>query len=272
MKNFKIKSTAHLEYHNNVINEVLDFFYRTSGVSGCFLSGSTATEEMDEDSDLDIGIVFENALSRDTCWQSRNDWKICPWFHRFDADHIKPYFIIYFFEPNVKTDINLYIEDDLPKYGDGRLGVAWDKDGILRKWSESLILVNKSKDSKEIYIHEDERFWAWTFYLYSHLHRGEYYNCASEFPMIRSIVEKWTARLEEGSNFSPRRLELKPYSNQLIDNNLFPHPQLKSLKNSMLYLIEVYKKLRKEVERKYRIKWRTTDQAVDKIIKFVESL
>lgn len=116
MKDFNIKSTVNLKDHDDVINKVLNFFYSTPGVNGCFLTGSTAAGKMDEDSDLDIGVLFEHARSRDGCWQMRKNWAISPWFHRFDADHIKPFFIIYFFEPKIKTDINLYVEDDLPQY------------------------------------------------------------------------------------------------------------------------------------------------------------
>jgi predicted nucleotidyltransferase len=266
------ESIKSLKHHQLVLNQVINFFKNIPGVTGCFLSGSTAAGKMDEDSDLDIGFLFNDSQTRDDCWHKRWNWDIYPWFHRFDADHIKPYFIIYFFEPKIKTDINLYVEEDLPKAGDGRFSVIWDNDSILKKWFESLPALNKSIVVKDLYIHEDEQFWAWLFYLYSHVHRGEYYNCASEFSMIRNIVEKWTARLMGYSSFSSRKLEQQEYSSQLIRNELFPQPTRESIKKALLKLVEMQLKLRQDIGENLKVSWKTMDQAVDKITKFVESL
>ena len=72
---------------------------------------------MDQDSDLDIGIFFGNPTDREKTWKNRWDWSVAPWFHRFDADHIKPHFVIYLFESNIKADINLYVQAELPGAG-----------------------------------------------------------------------------------------------------------------------------------------------------------
>ena len=61
MKTFAIEATSNLSEHDKVLQVILGFFYDIPGVVGCFLSGSMATNEMDEDSDIDIGIVFQSA-------------------------------------------------------------------------------------------------------------------------------------------------------------------------------------------------------------------
>ena len=48
------QSTLNLPDHKRVLQALLKFFVDTPGVIGCYLSGSTATGRMDEDSDLDI--------------------------------------------------------------------------------------------------------------------------------------------------------------------------------------------------------------------------
>lgn len=69
---------------------------------------------MDQYSDIDLGIVFESDETRELAWSDRWNGSLEPWFHRFDADHIKPYFVIYLFEPCVKADINFCTLTDLP--------------------------------------------------------------------------------------------------------------------------------------------------------------
>jgi len=83
-------------------------------VIGAWLSGSAARGDADEYSDLDIGVCFGDPAARAAAWSHRWEWPIAPWFHRFDADHVRPYFVIYLFEEAVKADIALYVPDDLP--------------------------------------------------------------------------------------------------------------------------------------------------------------
>ena len=140
MKNFDIESTKALPEHDRVLQALLAFFSREPGANGCFLSGSTATLKMDQDSDLDIGVLFESAAQREAAWARRWDWQMADWFHRFDADHIKPHFVIYLFEPEIKADINFYIRDDLPKVEGGQhpFSIVWDHQGVLAAWLQDM--------------------------------------------------------------------------------------------------------------------------------------
>src|SRR5438477_509704 len=81
---------------------------------GAWVSGSLASRNADAYSDIDVGVCFRDEPSRKAMWSHRWDWPIAPWFHRFDADHVRPFFVIYFFEPAVKADIALYVDDELP--------------------------------------------------------------------------------------------------------------------------------------------------------------
>ena len=81
--------------HARVLDAIVDFFGAQPGVVGGFASGSLAYGGMDELSDLDLGIVVEDEAVRERLWESRWDWQIAPWFHRFDADHVRPHFVIY---------------------------------------------------------------------------------------------------------------------------------------------------------------------------------
>ena len=137
MSHFGMDATKRLPDHDALVDAILAFFRRIPGVIGCFLSGSAARGQMDMDSDLDVGIVFRDAEARSAAWEARWDWQIGDWFHRFDADHIKPHFVIYIFEPAVsaaaiRADINLYLVDDLPAAAGGPFVLAWDSTGALQ--------------------------------------------------------------------------------------------------------------------------------------------
>jgi hypothetical protein len=272
VKEFDIQSTKDLPEHDQVLQSLLRFFRETPGVTGCFLSGSSATSKMDEDSDLDICLLFESEEDRDSAWVSRWDWEIAPWFHRFDADHIKPYFVIYYYEPQIKADINLYIVSDLPPNVGGPCRILWDDAGVLTEWKDGLTEQLVGSPDWDETIHEDERFWAWIFYLYSHVHRGEYYHAAYEFPAIRDILEKWAARLGGYSYFNSRYLEDKEFSDPLLENDLFPKPDLESLKISMIDALELQLSLRKRITEDVGLSWETTQSAIEKIENLIRSL
>jgi predicted nucleotidyltransferase len=271
MKHFGIEATKHLPDHDAVLDAILNFFYQAPGVVGCFLSGSTATGHMDVDSDLDLGVVFQNAGQRTEVWEKRWEWQIAPWFHRFDADHIKPHFVIYLFEPAIKADVNLYLNDKLPPAAGGPYAIAWDETGSLNDWVNTLPKQEPSSPNWRVVVHEDERFWAWLFYLYNHVHRGEYYHCAYEFPVLRDIVEEWVARLAGYAHFESRRLESTAWAERLLAYDLFPGPDRESLKVCMLNAIEIQLELRREIT-KLDVAWKTKARAIAKITELVKDL
>ena len=277
MIDYDLQIPPGLPDHERVLCAILNYFSVMEGVSGAFLSGSTASGEMDADSDLDVGILFYSSAERETCWAKRWDWDIAPWFHRFDADHIKPYFVIYLYEPDIKADINLYTPEDLPTFTGSPYRVLWDKVGVLDYFIGSLGVPEGLGPDWENVVHEDERFWAWTFYCYSHVHRGEYYHVAYEFPVLRDILEQWTARLAGYPGFNSRRIDQEPRFAILLQHDIFPKPERSSLKLALLQSISFQRILREKVETFFLAKgrdlrWNTSDDAIVKITGLVESL
>jgi predicted nucleotidyltransferase len=272
VKTYNIQSTRNLPEHDRILQAILNFFSEIPGVIGSYVSGSTATGRMDEDSDLDVGVVFGSQEAREASWEARWDWEIVPWFHRFDADHIKPYFVIYFYEPQIKADINLYLTSDLPPFEGGPYEVVIDDTGALKEWWAGL---TESKDTSPDWsgtTHEDEQFWAWMVYLYNHVHRGEYYHSAYEFPALRDVLEKWIARLGGSTHFDSRYLEDNPIADPILENDLFPKPDRESLKFSMLDAIEAQLYLRRKISASLDITWKTSDSAIEKIENLVRTL
>lgn len=269
-----MESLSSLPDHQTVLKKAIEYFQKQSGVTGMFISGSLVSGQMDPYSDLDLGIVFSDTKARDQVWVRRWDWNIHDWFHRFDADHVKPYFVIYIFEPKVKADINLYLESDLPDGEGAPYKVVWDQSSKLGQWANSINLLSKKGPDWAEVVHEDERFWAWIFYTYLHTARGEYYDVAAAFgPYLRDIVEKWQARLSGQNKFQFRRVELRepePFKTRI--KLCFPNPSRESLKTAMLALIEIYREQHAEISRRLNPKWRTRFTSTKEIEDRVRSL
>lgn len=270
MKPFSIDATRQLPDHDAVLQAILSFFKDEPGVTGCFLGGSAAANRMDEDSDLDVGIAMQDAEALEAVWQRRWDWNIAPWFHRFDADHIRPYFVIYFFEPRIKADIGFCLKDKLPARRADPFVVVWDNDGALARWFAPEGKPMAPGVSWQSAVHEDERFWAWLFCLHGHLHRGEYYNCAYEFPVVRDILEQWHARLAGFRCFNTRRLEQNPALGRLPRHGLFPTPDKETIKSCLLRAIQEQLALRKEIEGLLGPVWRTNSRAIEIITGLIQ--
>ena len=249
-------------------------FFRTyPGAVGAYVAGSVARGDADEFSDLDVGIFFADEPSRDAAWAARWDWQLGDWFHRFDADHVRPHFVIYLLEPGVKVDLPLYVPGDPPTPAGAPYEVVWDSSGEVTRWVEAANAGRQElpPDWSEA-AHEDERLWAWTYYSILHLRRGEYYDVASDFHMLRNIVETWRARLAGRAFFDVRRVhEREP---ETVDRfaDLFPRPEHGSLKQALLALLAIHDEQRAQVERELVVEWRTLPATRRRMRRWVEEL
>jgi predicted nucleotidyltransferase len=268
-------ATAGLPEHDRVLRATLEFFHGADGALGAWVSGSVARGGMDEHSDLDVGVVMTDLGRLEQVWADRWDWDIAPWFHRFDADHVKPYFVIYLFEPGVKTDISLSLPDE-PLWAEGApYRVAWDDDGRV---AEAVTAAGDRPPPvpprHERAVHEDERFWAWTYYCLGHARRGEYYSVASDIAALRGIVETWHARVAEGTEeFSVRRVEQRAPADvvaTLADG--FPSPDRASIRHALLRLIELHDAQRAAYPLPPGLAWRTSDDASKRIRSMIAEL
>jgi predicted nucleotidyltransferase len=255
--------------HRRLLEAILTFFRRDPPAIGAWISGSLARGDADEFSDLDIGVLFGDDASRAAAWSHRWDWPLAPWFHRFDADHVRPYFVIYLFDEAapggtpVKADLALFLEDELPPPEGGPYRVAWDDAGMLRDWASR----SSTREADwALAVHEDERFWAWTYYCLQHVRRGEYYEIASELHWLRGIVEAWRARLAGENEFSPRRVESRYDVADLAET--FAAPNHRALRAALLKLIDLHESQRAEIA----AEWSTSHEARARIRDMVEAL
>lgn len=259
--------------HARVLERVVEFFRGYPGVVGGSVSGSIARGIADEYSDVDVGIFFSDDESRERAWSNRWDWEIAPWLHRFDADHVKPYFVIYIYEPGVKTDLPLYVVGQPPEPGGAPYEVLWDDTAEVTAWVEASNAGRQeiAPDWTEA-AHEDERLWAWAYYGLRHIQRGEYYDVATDFHMLRHIVEAWHARLGGKGFFDVRRVHEREPEVVIALSHLFPRPERGSLKRALLELIAIHERQRADVEARHGIEFRTSQESREKIRKWVEEL
>jgi predicted nucleotidyltransferase len=252
------------------LGRVSAFFRDYPGVVGMYVAGSVASGLADEHSDLDVGVFFAEEEARERAWAERWDWDLGPWFHRFDADHVRPYFVIYLLEPGVKVDIPLNTVDYPPTPAGAPYEVLWDSTGDVTRWVEAsnsgrVELPPDWSDAP----HEEERFWAWIYYSILHMRRGEYYDLSDDFQMLRNIVETWHARLRGAPFFDVRRVHEREPDTVREFADLFPRPDHDSLKRALLKLIELHEQQRAQVE---GVEWPTLPDGRERIKRWVEEL
>lgn len=264
---------AELPEHKTLCQKILNFFHDIDGITGAFISGSGATGNMDFYSDLDLGFVCSDEATKEKIWALRFQWDLPIWFHRMDADHVKPYFIIYLFEPHIHVDLSFYTVSNLPSQAGGPFIVAWDKNRSLNGWLENVNQpIQRVVDWAEV-VHEEERFWTWIHYAWCHAGRGEYYDVASQFEFLRNIPQLWHARLQGIGVFDSRRLEKRGHADFIdIMRMSFPSPDHKSIKAALLNLIDVHNVQKIQVEKILNPNWTTKQKARDKITRLVSEL
>jgi hypothetical protein len=273
LSNETFKHMGDLPIHKKLCRELLEFFYQRKEINGAFLSGSGASGGMDFHSDLDFGFLCTSEEAKGKIWQERFDLRLPPWFHRMDADHVKPYFIIYLFDPHVHVDLCFYTMENLPPQAGGPFTVAFDKQSQLGDWiSEVNNPLIRAPDWSNL-VHEEEQFWTWIHYDWCHVGRGEYYDGAAFMGVMRDVLHRWYARLNGDNQFNTRRLEHRGET-AFIESmrECFPTPDRASMKAALLNLIKIHNQQRAQVEGLVRPTWKTTQSARDKITHLVREL
>lgn len=267
------KYMNNLPDHRKLCSDILSYFKEHKGITGAFITGSGASGGMDVHSDLDLGFLCSSDEKREEIWLKRFDWILPSWFHRMDADHVKPYFVIYLFDPSIHVDLVFYTKENLPPQAGGPFTLAFEKEAQLGSWlSEVNKPLNMQVDWSNV-VHEEERVWTWIHYAWCHIARGEYYDIASEFAFLRKIPHIWFARLNGADQFNSRRLEARGESLFIEKMTLcYPIPDRVSLKIALLNLIKVHNEQREQVNRIFFPNWKTTQAARDKITKLVSEL
>jgi hypothetical protein len=262
-----------LPNHSKLCRELLEFFYQRKEINGAFLSGSGAVGGMDFHSDLDFGFLCTSYEAKEKIWQERFDLRLPAWFHRMDADHVKPYFIIYLFEPHVHVDLCFYTMENLPSQAGGPFTVAFDKQSQLGDWITEVNKPLKLPPDWSNVVHEEEQFWTWIHYGWCHVGRGEYYDGTAFMGIMRDVLHRWYARLKGNEQFSTRRLEHRGETAFIDSMRLcFPTPDRASMKAAMLNLIKIHNEQRVHVEKLISPTWKTTQSARDKITQLVREL
>ncbi|MGZ4380416.1 MAG: nucleotidyltransferase domain-containing protein [Gaiellaceae bacterium] len=254
---------AGLPEHERLLAAILSFFRGVPGAVGAFLGGSNARGGMDRHSDLDVGIVFADAAARDAAWARRREWEIAPRLHAYDADHIRPYFAYFLYEPGIVAELPLYTLDEVQeaRWG-GPYLVVWDETGELEAQLQGPAVGAFAEDL----VKQDEQFWAWTLHGVKQARRGEWYSVATGFFVMRELVEAWDARLHGEPHFDVRRLEQRRDPGRLAE--LFPSPARDDLKRAFGTLIEVHEEQRARLD----AGWTTTEAMRDYVREEVERI
>lgn len=154
---------------------------REEEVLVCFLAGSHGRGSEDGYSDLDVGLLFADDISRAAAWNERRAFvgSVLPYLSAksFDASHIRPFFHIALYSNGTKVD---YRYETL----DGLSPNPWDRDIRILKdkinWGERFqadsagLSAPQPRMNAEELAALDERFWVMFWDVYRLLLRGDY--------------------------------------------------------------------------------------------------
>ena len=268
-----LQNLSHLPNHKKLFEYLVAYFKNRPEITGAFLGGSGAVGNMDRFSDLDFGFVCSSAETREKIFEERFEWPLQGWFHRMDADHIKPHFIIYLFEPEIHVDLVFYSPEDLPTAAGAPYSILWDQTGKLEAWSHQVNAETSPKPDWSNVVHEDERFWTWIHFAWGHIARGELYDISSQLEFFRAIPHAWQARLDGRAYFSARRFEQRG-GKEFVEKmrRTYSGPELSTLKTALLALIEIHNLQRASLDASLKPQWKTTSIAREKITQLVKEL
>lgn len=252
------ESSRHLPRHQRFLQSIFKFFNSRKEVKACFLHGSAAAEHLHPFSDLELGILCEDASLRHTLWDFRTEWEFHPEMQLKDAGTEPLYRVSFVALPQLHLHIHLFTEKDMPTAEQGPFVIAWDSTGKLDAWARAL---NWSQ-----VVHEDEQFWAWTHFSAMYAARGEYHDVVQHLEDLRGIVQSWQKRLDEmsktqfkkmGQRFQPEFLD------RLKRTYCPPHPD--GIKVAYQNLIKIQLQQRALIERTLSPRWTVTSPTISRI-------
>jgi hypothetical protein len=244
-------------------------YFLTLPVHGMYANGSIATGMMDENSDLDLTVTFDNPALLYECWRNRNSWPLEGVIHRFDADHRKNNFVVLIFENGIKADVYLTMPGSIYPVEKPPFIVLYDPSGFLKKelnyvWSQ----FNPSTEELDWCVKEDERFWGWMQFEYNHFKRGNFLLLADDFFVFRKILESWLGLWVEGRKLTTREFCGHPELNEwrlFFENDLFPGANKDEQYKAHQLLIRYALTIRQLLADKYQVRWNTSERMLKHI-------
>lgn len=202
--------------HSDIAARAIQLLTSDDRVEGLYLSGSFASGEPDDFSDIDLYVVVGQGMIEEVIRDHRRTLipRVGDVATVFPATHLgDPHQIIVFYQ----TDIPIHVDyqyrassELVPRRADRDVVLLLDRTGDLTRWLEACRVVDENghaADAERLQYLED-RFWGWCWYAYSKIERGEAWEARDAIEYMRTNVLVVLATMAHGHPYEGnRRLE-----------------------------------------------------------------
>lgn len=223
---------------------------REPSIIASFMAGSYGRNTQDDYSDLDVALIYRDALARDRAWQGREAFvkSILPYVpcKSFDGDHVRPFFHIALYGNGAKVDYRFESQDELrPSGWDGEIKVLKsDPAGWLTTYQQQSTYqpIPTPRITSDELAKLDNRFWVMFWDIYRLLLRSD-------------TVKPYTIYLELLHFTLPPLLNLLPSESphhRELTQAQYQH-DAKKMRQHMQALLQVYLSARSAVVRRNQL-------------------
>lgn len=255
-----------LKSHKEIFSRCIKELEKDTKIKAVLLSGSFVYGKPDYFSDIDLNILVEDKFI-DSVYREKDKIisRVSTVASKFPATHLPLPNRLYvvFFEYNndiVKVDFDFESISDFNGF-DKKREVIFDRTNMLKKKFGKIDGKRQSLTKDEL-LDLNAKFWGWVWYSFGKIMRGEYFEAFDGIYCVRKlIINRLVLDMTESKDEGWRRIEEK-YTKKLLDQFKATHSDIskESLLKSLLATITLYKNIRKDAEKKYRVRLNNADE------------
>ena len=265
------ETLSNFPIHFEMLTKASSLIRELKGVVGLCISGSVATNMVDEYSDLDL-LIITSESKLDLYWSRREQFEqtIGEVSFRVDLPEVMATTCIAYYENHVKIHYTYLSESNLHFDPEYKLVIPiFILSNQVKKWLDDCNKNTFDVDSN-ILAKEDARFWFWFLQGSAKIPRGEFWAALDTLHIIRTIIVQFSEVINENYFQGYRRIEQR-WTTHRIRNLTKTLSSLDFEQLSLAYInsYKVYIALRSQVEQKYKITWIVTTKSIEYISRSV---
>lgn len=249
----------------SAISKLVSYFKKVYTVKGLIVSGSVATGDVDQFSDIDLLAIVSNDGMRETWLKRYNiEASVGTVIFRIDLDEIWPTSAVSFYKNGVKVHITYKTISELEVEEEFRNGIIlFSNESKIDQWLEKCITTPINIDLSQL-LNNDRRFWFWLLQGAAKFGRGEFWAAYDTLYILRSIIiyAHETANKRPFQSF--RRIEDR-WENVELSELTETISGIDHRKLSVAYIktLRLYEKIRKEAKTNLKIKWDVASESLN---------
>ncbi|MBC8374661.1 MAG: nucleotidyltransferase domain-containing protein [FCB group bacterium] len=272
LPNRVVDSLRGYEGLSDALHTLTDHFSRVKGIYGILVSGSVATGNVDEYSDLDLLVVVSYEELQNV-WQDRYDHEstVGKIFFRIDLVDVYPTSAVAFLEDGRKIHITYKAVTELTVEAEYTSAITLlNNDSRIDDWLLKCRQITISYDFARL-AENDRSFWFWLLQGTAKVGRGEYWAAYDTLNTLREICIEAHAALNKKPFQSYRRIEDRWKESDISKlSRTVPKINQGEISKAYSMIISLYSELRKDMVKKLRLSWNIELDNIDVIKKLAD--